>query len=249
MRIAIVGYGRMGRLIEEIALDRGHQVVSRIDPQAPGADFPIVNPQALEDVEGVIEFGLPEGMIENAQVYTEQNLLVVLGTTGWDGLKEKLFSLYEAGGALLYGSNFSVGANLLFALTKQAAHLIENIHEYDIMVHEYHHRHKKDSPSGTALSIAQVILENLSRKTELQTEALTHRAIRDEELHVSSTRGGAVPGTHTITLDSEADTIALTHTARSRKGFALGAVLGLEWLKNKPGVFHADQFFKDYLGL
>jgi 4-hydroxy-tetrahydrodipicolinate reductase len=249
MRIAIVGYGRMGRLIEDIAVNRGHSVVARIDPAAPGANFPEVTEDSLKEAEGAIEFSLPDGVIKNARVYSQANIPVVLGTTGWDRVKQEILSLYKERGTLLYGSNFSIGANLLIALTKRAAQLIEHVEDYDIMLHEYHHRHKKDSPSGTALTIAEVILNNLTRKKTLQPKALEDREILASELHVSSTRGGAIPGTHTITLDSEADSITLTHTARSRGGFALGAVMGLEWIKDKTGVFHVDEFFKEYLSL
>lgn len=144
----------------------------------------------------------------------------------------------------MWGNNFSIGAHLLFKLTAEAASLIENLTDYDIMIHEIHHKMKKDSPSGTALTLAEKILQNNARKTVIQTGTL-NRAIRPEELHVVGIRGGSVPGVHTVTVDGPHDTIELTHTARSRCGFATGSVMAAEWLKDRQGFFRVEDFIDD----
>ena len=246
MNIGLVGYGRMGRLIHTMAEQRGHRITLIVDPNAPDAHEPCITPALLSRVEGIIEFSLPEGLEHTMRVYSQGSPKVVLGTTGWDEDREKILSLWDVAsqkGALLYGSNFSVGANLLFRLGAIAAKMTAALPEYDLMIHEYHHKHKKDSPSGTALTLAQQVLNNNPRKTSIVSNALTNRAINTQELHVSSTRGGAIPGTHTLSLDSDADTLSLTHTARNREGFALGSILGLEWLADKTGIFRTDEFF------
>jgi len=238
----------MGRIIRSIAESRGHSVSVIIDPAAVEADFPTLTPESLVDTDGIIEFSLPgpngEWVAKNVQVYAETGARVVLGTTGWDEHRDLILApLAHTTGAFLYGSNFSLGANMLFRLTAQAAKMIETIDSYDIMVHEYHHSQKKDSPSGTAFTLGTEILKNNRRKKVIVGDSLRNRPIRPEELHVSSTRGGHIPGIHTVTLDSEADSLNISHTARSREGFALGAVLGLEWVAQKNGVFTTDDFF------
>ena len=246
MRIVIVGYGSMGHEVEKVLLNRGHEVAGRVDP-AGGGDAEKVVPAILKEADGVIEFALAEGILENIRAYAEAGVPAVIGTTGWQNLRPEAAKVVEAHkSALLWGNNFSIGANIFFALVSRAAALINGIEEYDIMLNEYHHKRKKDSPSGTAITVAEKILENLDRKTAIQTETL-QRAIQDNELHVGSVRGGSIPGIHRVTMDSEADTIEISHTARSRGGFALGAVRGMEWLSGKQGFFSVDDFFRDIL--
>ncbi|WP_321991967.1 4-hydroxy-tetrahydrodipicolinate reductase [Marispirochaeta aestuarii] len=246
MKTVIVGYGSMGHEIEAVLLGRGHEVICRVDPAGNG-DTRELSTEILKEAEGVIEFALPGGILDNIRVYSEASVPAVIGTTGWDKLRSQAAEIVrQYGSALLWGNNFSLGANLFFDLVSRAAALINGIEEYDIMVNEYHHKRKKDSPSGTALTIAEKILQNLDRKKSIQTETL-NRAIRDDELHVGSVRGGAIPGIHRVTLDSEADSIEISHTARNRKGFALGAVRGIEWLSGKTGFFSVDDFIRDIL--
>ena len=246
MRVLIVGYGAMGHMIEDILLRRGHEIAGRVDPAGTG-DAEEVTSGLLQKSEGVIEFSLAEGLMGNIQKYAQAKVPAVIGTTGWENKRrdaEKV--ILQNGSTLLWGNNFSVGANLFFNIVSRAAALINGIEEYDIMLNEYHHKRKKDSPSGTALTVAEKIIANLDRKTEIQTETLD-RAIKENELHVGSVRGGWIPGIHTVTLDSEADSIEITHSARNRAGFALGAVRAMEWLEGRSGFFSVDDFINDIL--
>ncbi len=247
MRVAICGYGRMGHEVEQILLARGHSVVSRIDPVPDRGDSSALKASDLKGCDGVIEFSLADAVAENARTYIEAGVPAVVGTTGWENARDAVqneVSRSEIG--YLVGSNFSIGANLMFALTEKAAAIINSFPEYDIMVQEYHHTKKKDSPSGTALTLANKIVERNRAKTEIVTECL-HRRIEPHELHVASVRGGSIPGIHTVTLDSPADTISLTHSARNRSGFAGGAVAALEWLQSRRGFFTVDDFIADLI--
>ncbi len=237
----------MGRLTESILLERGHSIAGRVDPSGTG-DFTELTPEALAEADMVIEFSLPDSVGENAEKYAKAGVPAVVGTTGWDARRDEIKKIIEdSNGTYMWGSNFSIGAHILFILTEKAAELINKTGSYDIMVDEYHHRMKKDSPSGTALTLAEKIINNTDTKTAIITETLD-RAIEPHELHVGSVRGGYIPGTHTVTLDSPADTIELKHTARSRGGFALGAVLASEWLLGKKGFFRIEDFIAESLG-
>lgn len=247
MKVIITGYGRMGREIERVLGDRGHEVTARIDPTAPDADNTHLTQEALKQADGVIEFSLPGGLRENIGAYCRQGIPAVIGTTGWEDQRTAVREQVEAAGSgLMWGSNFSVGAHIFWNLAGQAAALVKDIEDYDLMVHEFHHRGKKDSPSGTALTTAEVIQQNCPRKSRVVTERLD-RQPHPEELHVSSTRGGSIPGTHQVLLDSEADTVEVRHTARNRRGFALGAVMGLEWLQNRRGFYPVEDFIEELL--
>lgn len=249
MNVVLVGYGRMGKEIEAICRERGHTVVCRVDPLAPEADVRSLEPRTLAGADGVIEFALPADIVKNVGCYATAGVATVVGTTGWSAESPKIQALVEAAGiGFVHGSNFSIGVHMFMQVVGTMAAMLDQQPQFDVMVHEYHHKLKQDSPSGTALSIAARILEQLSRKTTIQTQTLD-RAIRDEELHVTSTRGGRIFGTHTVTVDSISDTIELTHTAHNRRGFALGAVLALEWVKSRKGFFQVDDFMAEALGL
>ncbi len=248
MRVAIIGYGNMGREVEKVLLQRGHAVACRIDPAQPAADAPGLTEELARGADMAIEFSHAEAVLSNAAAYARFGLSAVSGTTGWfaklDELKKAL-----AGSPIgyMYGSNFSVGAHLFFALVAAATELSNTCPEYDILGWEIHHKRKKDSPSGTALSIAKIITAQSARKKKVVTERLD-RAPAEDELHFASVRGGEVPGVHTVLLDSTYDTIEMTHSARSRGGFALGAVRAAEWLAGRRGVFEVNDFIKDILG-
>lgn len=247
MNITLVGYGRMGKEIEKIALNRGHNVVYRIDSMEGVGDCQSLDMSILEESDSVIEFALPIDMDKNIEFYAKSKVPVVMGTTGWaEKLESYKKEILTAGGTFVYGSNFSVGAHILFKLVESASSMIDNLADYDIMVNEFHHKNKKDSPSGTALTIAEKILENCSRKTVIQTEQL-NRAIEPQELHVAAMRGGAIPGIHSVIIDSDADTVEISHTARSRAGFALGSVLAAEWLVQQKAGFYCVEDFIDSL--
>ena len=243
MNLVIVGYGRMGREVEAVAKARGHEIVARVDPD--GGDEPTLTPESAGRADVAVEFSLPEAAVPNAELYSNSGLSAVVGTTGWYDRLDEVRALVEAGGAaLIYGSNFSVGAHMYFRLVAHAARLINSVPDYDVLGYEIHHRRKKDSPSGTALSISDLILNGCDRKTEVVTEKLD-RAILPHELHMASVRGGEMPGVHSVMLDSEADTIELRHTVRTRRGLALGAVMAAEWVQGKRGFFRVEEFIDD----
>jgi 4-hydroxy-tetrahydrodipicolinate reductase len=248
MRVAIVGYGSMGREVEKVLLQRGHTVSGRVDPVLAGADAPGVTEDLARRSDIAIEFSHADAALPNAAVYARYGLSAVSGTTGWFGKLEELRKILEGSKlGYMYGSNFSVGAHLFFALVAAASELANSCPEYDMLGWEIHHKRKKDSPSGTALTLAKIITAKNSRKTKVVTDRLD-RAPAPDELHFASVRGGEVPGVHTVLLDSAFDTIELTHSARSRGGFALGAVRAAEWLAGKQGIFEVNDFIQDILG-
>lgn len=248
MRIAIIGYGSMGKEVERVLRDRGHEVSGRIDPVQKTADAGSLTEEIAGRTDMAIEFSHAEAVLENARVYARFGISAVSGTTGWYGKLDELSGIISGSKiGYLYGSNFSVGAHLFFALVAAATELSNPCPEYDIMGWEVHHKRKKDSPSGTALTLARIVTAKSERKKKVVTERLD-RAPAAEELHFASVRGGEVPGTHTVLLDSAFDTIELTHRARSRGGFALGAVRAAEWLAGKRGLFEVNDFIQDILG-
>ena len=259
MKIALVGYGKMGHMLEQAARACGHEVVTTVDVIAPDAKVKVAagDGAAVADAvgasgaEGVIEFSHPTAVMGNIQALLPTRLPLVVGTTGWTDREADVAALAAScGGTLMRSANFSIGVNLFYKIVQEAASLVSNFSEYDVAVWEMHHNQKADSPSGTALEIARRVMAGDTRKTELVTDAF-HERPAASQLHVSSTRCGTVPGTHTVFFDSTADTIELTHTARSRQGFANGAVHALERLAAmladgslKPGKLYgmADVF-------
>ena len=253
MKIALVGYGQMGHMIEQCAKKFGHEVVATIDPIAADASvkIPQNDPNALvsavkeSGAEGVIEFSHPSVVMQNIKALLPLKLPLVVGTTGWKDKEAEVSQLaLECGGTLMRSANFSVGVNLFYKIVQEAARLVADFSEYDTSIWEAHHSRKADSPSGTALEIARRVMEANPAKTEMVVDAF-HDKPQPNQLHVSSTRVGSVPGTHTVFFDSAADTIEVTHRARSREGFASGAVHALvrlaEALKTdrlKPGALY-----------
>lgn len=232
MKIALVGYGKMGKIIDEISLSRGHEVVARLK-ETP-------NRESLKDADVVIEFSNPEAAFENIKVCLENKIPVICGTTGWLDKKPEIERIaVEQNSAFLYGSNFSLGVNLFFAINEKLAKLMNNVDEYQCQLEEIHHIHKKDAPSGTAISIAEGIIENS------KYEAWKLDETKDKELGIFAIRVDEVPGTHSVFYRSEVDEIEIKHTAFNRNGFALGAVIAAEWIVGKQGVFS----MKDVLGL
>lgn len=236
MKIALVGYGKMGRMIAQAAEGFGHEVVVTVDvfaedasvKVAPGDAQAVADAVAASGAEGVIEFTHPSSVMGNIAALLPLRFPLVVGTTGWNDRREEVARLArECGGTIMTSANFSIGVNMFYAIVREAARVADRFAEYDAAVWEMHHNQKADSPSGTALEIARVLLSSLSRKDTIVTDEF-HERPKPNELHVASARCGSVPGTHTVFLDSEADTIELTHRARSRKGFAAGAVHALE---------------------
>jgi 4-hydroxy-tetrahydrodipicolinate reductase len=246
MKIVIVGYGRMGREIEEALRSRGHDAVHRVDPSGSG-DVKQLDGKILKDADGIIEFALPEGLLDRVALYEASGKPAVLGTTGCDAMLPRARQIYSSSkSALLRGSNFSIGAHLFFRLTAAAARLVDRAEEYDVAITEYHHNRKADYPSGTALTAAKGVLDAMTRKTRI-VSTLPDGPIPAEALQVASVRVGSVPGTHEMRMDSPADYLTIKHEARGRGGFALGAVRGLEWLTDRSGWYEADAFIDDLL--
>lgn len=229
MKIALIGYGKMGKEIEKIAISRGHEIGLKID---------IGNPQDLttgnlQKCDVAIEFTVPASAVKNYNTCFEAGIPVVSGTTGWLGKKEEVYQkCKETNGTFFYGSNFSVGVNLFFELNKKLAELMAGRTEYNVEMTEVHHTQKLDAPSGTAISLAEDILEKLPGKNAWVSNATP----AENEFNIKSGRRGEVPGIHTVRYDSEVDYIEITHSAKSRKGFAFGAVLAAEYCKGRTGI-------------
>ena len=229
MRIALIGYGKMGKEIEKIALDRQHEIVLKIDITNP-EDLTIRN---LQKADVAIEFTIPSSAVGNYRLCFEAGIPVVSGTTGWLNRQAEVFdSCKNMNGTFFYASNFSLGVNIFFSLNKKLAELMGNRGEYKIKMTEIHHTQKLDAPSGTAITLAEGIMENIPSKTKWTNQTTENSA----ELEIISERISEVPGTHIIKYDSEVDYIEITHCAKSRKGFALGAVLAAEFSHNKKGI-------------
>jgi len=244
MNIALVGYGKMGKAVAEMAGQKGHAVSAIIDPEARGATAGEISASALKGAEVCIDFTVPEAALGNIRQYCKLGVNAVIGTTGWYGsIADVRKEVEKSKIGLIYAGNFSVGVNAFYRMLQNAAAIMDRLPEYDVFGVEMHHSGKKDSPSGTAKSIEKILLENIKRKKVVVEEKLG-RKIAPEELHFASVRGGSVPGTHEIFFDSSADTIELRHTARSRDGFALGAVRAAEWIKGKKGIYTIDDLMR-----
>jgi 4-hydroxy-tetrahydrodipicolinate reductase len=232
MKIALIGFGKMGREIDSIAREQGDVVARVFDSRHA------VRAEALADVDVCIEFSTADAVLQNIRAAIEARRDIIVGTTGWDQhLPEIRDAVKESG--LLYSSNFSLGMNIFFRIVKRAAELMNRAPEYDPYVQEIHHRQKVDSPSGTALSLARTLIDRIDRKKEVLARP-SEGKIKPEMLHVSSTRAGFFAGTHVVGFDSEADLIELRHIAKSRRGFALGALTAARWLRGRKGVYTMD---------
>ncbi|MDD3793735.1 MAG: 4-hydroxy-tetrahydrodipicolinate reductase [Candidatus Gracilibacteria bacterium] len=244
MKIAIVGYGRMGKFVEEYSKKRGHEVAIIINPSLGTKKEDLLN----LSFDVIIDFSIPQVALENMRFYAKNNFKVIMGTTGWYEDLDEIKNLFtRSNGALLWAGNFSIGVHLFWKMIENASKIINKFEDYDVFGHEFHHNKKADSPSGTATKTANILLENIDRKTSIITEELSHRAIKPEELHFSSTRGGYIPGIHQVYFDSIFDTIKIEHSARTREGFALGSVVCAEWLNKKTGYFEIDDFIKEII--
>lgn len=224
MKIALLGYGKMGKTIEKIASERGHDVVLRITEN--------IEEQDLSVADVAIDFSVPTAAFQNITTCFKNKIPVVSGTTGWlDNYNNAKKICEKEGAAFLYASNFSIGVNLFFELNQKLAKLMAPFEEYAVEIEEIHHTQKLDAPSGTAITIAEQIITHSTKKRWQLDHA------DDDEIPVFAKRVENVPGTHTVTYKSEVDSIEIKHTAHSRQGFALGAVIAAEWLQDKKGVF------------
>jgi 4-hydroxy-tetrahydrodipicolinate reductase len=228
MKIALFGYGKMGKEIEQIALQRGHTIVLKIDKEDA------ISKEQLKQADAAIEFSTPHTVVENIYKCFDANLPIVVGTTGWyDKFEEIKSNCLQNKHALFYATNYSIGVNLFWKITEQLAKLMSNYPDYESSMQEVHHVHKLDKPSGTAITTAEKLIANQSQKNKWTLDSNPNK----KELFIDVVREDEVPGTHTVYYKSEIDEISLTHLAYNRKGFALGAVLAAEFLKGKSGIY------------
>jgi 4-hydroxy-tetrahydrodipicolinate reductase len=234
MRIAIIGYGKMGHMIEEVAVQRGHEIVLKINIENT-EDFTKEN---IGKADVAIEFTGPHTAYENVKKCIDFGIPVVSGSTGWNAkLDEMKGYVKQKGGSFLHTSNFSIGVNIFFEVNKLLAKLMAPHKEYDVVLKEIHHTAKLDAPSGTAVTLAEQVLANVPRKVKW----VDHQANNQDELTIISERIDPAPGTHFVKYTSEIDDIEIIHTAHNRKGFALGAVLAAEYISDKNGIFSMQQ--------
>lgn len=237
MKIALIGYGKMGHQIEQIAIERGHSIVSVIDVNNV-SDF---DSPAFRSADVAIEFSAPSSAFENYKKCFALHIPVVAGTTGWlEHLDEVKVACTDGKQTFFYASNYSLGVNIFFALNKYLARIMNQYPAYDVRMEEIHHIHKLDAPSGTAITLAEGLIDNIDSKKRWNLE--------DEEtpadIAIHCIREGEVPGIHEVVYESDADIISIKHDAKSRKGFALGAVLAAEFIKGKKGFFGMDDMLK-----
>jgi 4-hydroxy-tetrahydrodipicolinate reductase len=230
MKIALIGYGAMGKLIERLAKDRGHEIVVVIDEADAGLSATDLAPK-LSGADVAIDFTMAEAVSRNVEACLAAGVPLVEGTTGWNSQRDEIEKLVRnAGGAFVFGANFSIGVNLFYRVADFAAELFAKFPEYETFIEEQHHSRKKDAPSGTALKLKDVVSEHI--KTDFS---------------VSATRAGSIPGTHRVGFDGPADQILLEHAARSREGFAAGAIMAAEWIVGKKGFYEFTDVINEVL--
>ncbi|MCC2600428.1 4-hydroxy-tetrahydrodipicolinate reductase [Sphingobacterium sp. FBM7-1] len=243
MKVVILGYGKMGQLIEKFAMKRGHEIFLVVDKYNRDS----ISANDIADADVAIDFSEPAAALDNIHLCFEANLPIVVGTTGWyDHLDEVKSICEDENQTMLYGSNFSIGVNVFFHVNKLLAKAMNPYKQYDVQVEEIHHIHKLDAPSGTAITIAEGILENTAAKTNWVNnvvDAGEEVIAKPDELLIESLRIEEVPGTHTVLYSSEVDQIEFKHTAHSRAGFALGAVVAAEWIQDKKGFYQVTEMF------
>jgi len=243
MKIAIIGYGVMGREIERQANNLDCEITKIIDlnthQQIDNTNF--------EQDEVAIEFSTPDSVIHNLEALINKGVNVVCGTTGWYKQKQYITDLVkEQKVGFLHATNFAIGTQIFWRTLKQLAKYINKFDEYDILMNEVHHKNKLDSPSGTAITTAEILIENINRKTKINTEKVNQK-IGDEEIHLSSTRGGYVIGEHTVVCDSQHDTIKISHFGKSRASYAIGAIKSAQWLYKKKGVYSINDYINNII--
>ncbi|TYR37020.1 4-hydroxy-tetrahydrodipicolinate reductase [Sphingobacterium phlebotomi] len=243
MKVVILGYGKMGQLIEKFAMKRGHEIFFIVDKDNRES----ISANDLAEADVAIDFSEPAAALDNIHLCFEANLPIVVGTTGWYAHLDEVKSICEdENQTMLYGSNFSIGVNVFFHINKLLAKAINPYKQYDVQVEEIHHIHKLDAPSGTAITIAEGILDNTPSKTKWVNDVIGEGEEvipKPDELLIESHRIEEVPGTHTVVYSSEVDQIEFKHTAHSRAGFALGAVVAAEWLQDKQGFYQVTEMF------
>jgi 4-hydroxy-tetrahydrodipicolinate reductase len=243
MNVVIVGYGRMGKLIEQNLKSRNHSIAGIVDPGL-GSTWADISKEA----DAAIEFSVGEAVMENAKEYARRGIAAVVASTAWEDIREDVKDIVlSSGNAMMWGNNFSIGSHIFFHLIEQASRILNKTPGYDAFLHETHHRFKIDAPSGTAITAAQRFIDASNQKDSV-VKGNVQRALQDNEFHISSSRGGNIPGIHSLILDSSFDTIELSHSARSREGFAQGAVMAMEWLSDKKGFYSVEEYISLLIG-
>jgi 4-hydroxy-tetrahydrodipicolinate reductase len=231
MKIALIGYGAMGQLVAKLAKEQGHEIGVTLTSRDAGRS----NDELANEISRcavAIDFSLPAAVPNNIALCMHAGVPLVEGTTGWQANRDELVPLVEnADGALVYGANFSIGAQVFFRIAAAAAQFFQNLQSYDVYIEEAHHKRKLDAPSGTAIKLGEIVAEHLGR-----------------EVPISSTRAGHIPGTHRVGFDSRADHVTLEHAARSREGFAEGALMAANWIIGRNGVYEFAEVFDEILG-
>lgn len=231
MKIALIGYGAMGQLVEKLAGEKGHEIALRMTSRDAARSGDEIRAE-LSSCDVAIDFSVAAAVVRNMEMCVAAGVPLVEGTTGWNIDRNELVRMIEdADGSLIYGANFSVGAQLFFRIAGSAAELFQNLESYDAFIEEAHHRRKRDAPSGTAIKLGEIVANHLGR-----------------EVPISSTRAGHIPGTHRVGFDSSADQITLEHVARSREGFAQGALMAAEWIVEHKGIYEFSEVFDEILG-
>ncbi|MFQ5605737.1 MAG: 4-hydroxy-tetrahydrodipicolinate reductase [bacterium] len=241
-KLGLIGFGEMGKAIALLAAQQDHEITAKFTSQNP-----LSANTNVDSIDVFVEFTCPDGVVENVKTAAQLQKPLVIGTTGWsEHLQEVEKIVTDSQIGLIYASNFSLGMNLFFKIVENASSLFNKFELYDPYIHEIHHNGKVDSPSGTALTLGKIILEKIKRKSDILS-GTSEGQISPDQLHVTSTRAGKVPGTHTVGFESEADSIELNHSARNRNGFALGALYAAEWIIGKQGLFTMDDLMTDLM--
>lgn len=244
MRIAIAGYGKMGKMIHSLCTEE-IEVTAVVDPtdKSPCVTAPALSGEIIKGCDAVIDFSSPSSVMDNIALYASSSATAVIGTTGWSDRLDEVRELVEKSGArILHSANFSIGVAVFLSLAEEAGRIMNSLPSYDVAITEIHHNAKADSPSGTALMAAQRILATMDRKKEILA-GNSEGKIRADQLQVSSLRVGSVPGTHSVFFDSSSDSISITHQARDRRGFASGALQAAAWLVKQPaGLYSMEDF-------
>lgn len=246
IKICLIGYGKMGQKIHQLSAEKSCEVVGIIDP-AQAAYASEISVKNLNGADVAIDFSHPLAVLNNLESLIKLKQNIVVGTTGWHQELKRISQAAQAADiGFLYGANFSVGMNLFSRLIASAVEIFDNFEDYDLLAWEKHHAQKADSPSGTAIELANLILEKSSRKNKVVWDRLERRPEVDE-LHFASLRGGKIPGSHSLAFDSEADTIELSHVVRSRDTFAVGALMAAKWISDKKGVYSFQDMIQEIL--
>ncbi|MBU0471329.1 MAG: 4-hydroxy-tetrahydrodipicolinate reductase [Nanoarchaeota archaeon] len=245
-RITIIGYGKMGQTIERLAKEKGHKIVSIIDPRQEGC-FKEINEESIKGADVCIDFTHPSAAVDNIKKVASFGKNIVVGTTGWYNQMNEVKRIVEKNNiGLIWSGNFLIGVNAFFKIIEESARIFNNLEDYDCLAYEMHHKMKADSPSGTAKMMSDLLIKNLNKKDKAVFKILD-RQIEPNELHVASIRGGSIPGTHEVQFDSPDDTVSIKHVARSRNGFANGAIMAAQFIEGKKGFFNINDLMDDMI--